>query len=127
MKKGRRAGRGSAGMKLTLERPGVRHQSEFLRLVHRSRALHRPWVSPPATPDAYRAYLRRLRPPTHAGFLVRVAPSGEIAGVINLNEIVRGALQSAYLGYYAFAPLAARGCMRAGLVLAIDHAFGELG
>jgi len=113
--------------KVTLERPALRHQPEFLRLVRRSRALHRPWVSPPATPAAYRAYLLKLRQPTHAGFFVRTASSVEIAGVINLNEIVRGALQSAYLGYYAFEPLAGRGWMRAGLALACEHAFGELG
>lgn len=28
--------------------------------------------------------------------------SGEIAGVINVSEIVRGSFRSAYLGYYVF-------------------------
>lgn len=114
-------------MPVKLQRPSLRHEQEFLRLVRASRDLHRPWVTPPQTPAAYRAYVRKLARPTHAGFLVRVEPSGELAGVVNLNEIVRGALQSAYLGYYAFAPLVGRGHLREGLARVIDLAFGELG
>jgi len=113
-------------MEVSLLAPTLRHQAEFLRLVRLSRDLHRPWVSPPRTAEAYQAYVRKLRRPTHRGFLVRDEASGEFAGVVNLNEIVRGALQSAYLGYYAFAPSAASGRMRAGMAMALDRAFGEL-
>jgi ribosomal-protein-alanine N-acetyltransferase len=108
-----------------LRPPSPADEAEFLHLVRLSRRLHRPWVAPPSTADAYRAYLARLRDQQHTGFLV--CTDGEIAGVINLNEIVRGAFQSAYLGYYAFAPSVRRGWMRAGLGLAADRAFGKLG
>lgn len=114
-------------MSVKLQRPTLRHEAEFLRLARASRDLHRPWVAPPRTSAAYRAYVRRVGRATHEGFLVRVRPSGELAGVVNLNEIVRGALQSAYLGYYAFAPLAGRGHLREGLAQVIDLAFGDLG
>jgi ribosomal-protein-alanine N-acetyltransferase len=50
-------------------------------------------------------------------------PDGELAGVINLNEIVRGGFRSAYLGYYALAPHHAQGHMSAGLRLVIARAF----
>jgi ribosomal-protein-alanine N-acetyltransferase len=40
---------------------------------------------------------------------------------------VRGAFESAYLGYYAFAPHAGRGYITEALALALDRAFGELG
>jgi [ribosomal protein S5]-alanine N-acetyltransferase len=113
-------------MRVELRRPSRRDEAEFLRLVRQSRSLHRPWVSPPSTPALFRAYLARCRDRRHAGFLVCLSPAGEIAGVVNLNEIVHGALRSAYLGYYSFAPHADRGCMRAGLSLALRHAFGEL-
>jgi len=66
--------------------------------VRRSRRLHASWVAPPATPSAYRAYLRRLRRPTHAGFLVCRRDCGALVGVVNISEIVRGAFCSAYLG-----------------------------
>jgi ribosomal-protein-alanine N-acetyltransferase len=54
------------------------------------------------------------------------AVTNELAGVININEIVRYAEQSGRLGYYAFAPLAGRGLMREGLAHVIDIAFREL-
>ncbi len=47
-------------------------------------------------------------------------------GVVNVIEIVRGALQGAYLGYYLFHPFGGRGYMTDGLRLVIDRAFGEL-
>jgi ribosomal-protein-alanine N-acetyltransferase len=53
--------------------------------------------------------------------------SAELVGVINLNEIVRGIFQSAYLGYYAFEPFAGMGLMSEGLALVLEQAFGPLG
>jgi len=54
-------------------------------------------------------------------------PSQELVGVINLNEIVHGSFQSAYLGYYAFHPHAGQGFMTAALAVALLHAFRHLG
>ena len=47
-------------------------------------------------------------------------------GVINLNEIVRGCFQSAYLGYYIGAPYAGQGYMREALMLVSEYAFHDL-
>jgi len=93
--------------------------------VRRSRKLHRPWVAAPSTAVAYRAYLRRARLPTNASYLLRLR-TGELVGVVNLSEIVRGNFRSAYLGYYAFAPHAGQGWMAQGLARAIRVAFGRL-
>jgi len=60
------------------------------------------------------------------GFFV-VTPREDIAGVVNVSEIVRGSFQSAYLGYYALEPFAGSGLLRSGLGLVIAHCFGELG
>jgi len=51
--------------------------------------------------------------------------SGELAGVVNLNEIVRGSFRSAYLGYYAFVPHDRQGNMAEGLRLVVARAFGK--
>src|SRR5262249_61500733 len=81
---------------------------------------------PPAPPAAYGAYLRRVRRPTHFGFLVCRRDSDALVGVVNVSEIVRGAFCSAYLGYYAFVPWQRQGLMTKGLSLVIDHAFRRL-
>jgi ribosomal-protein-alanine N-acetyltransferase len=109
-----------------LERPSARRESEFLAAALRSRALHRGFVGAPSTASDYGDYLRRSRGDRQRAFLVIEAESDELAGVINLNDIVRHAEQSARLGYYAFTPLAGKGLMRAGLALVIGLAFREL-
>src|SRR6185295_7802654 len=111
---------------IRLERLSVRRQAEFLALAKSSRAFHRPWIHPPATPKAFAAYLRRGRGVTQRSFFI-VGPGRELAGVINVSEIVRGAFRSAYLGYYLFKPFARRGYMSEALSLALNQAFGVLG
>jgi [ribosomal protein S5]-alanine N-acetyltransferase len=107
-----------------LERPAARHRAAFVYAARRSRDLHRGWVSPPSTRTQFERYVNGLRRRNREGFLV-VTGTGGIAGVINVSEIVRGSFQSAYLGYYAFEPLAQRGFMRQGLQMVIAHCFGK--
>jgi [ribosomal protein S5]-alanine N-acetyltransferase len=109
--------------RVRLERPTARHRAAFLAGVRRSRRLHTPWVSPPASAAAYAAYLRRSRRSTHVAYLIVLRDSGDLVGVVNVSEIVHGAFRSAYLGYYAFVPHAGRGLMREGLALVITEAF----
>lgn len=113
--------------RVRLEQPGASRQREFLAAVRRSRRLHGRWVSPPATAADYRRWLDRLDERTHIGHFVIDAATDELAGVINLGEVVHGALQSAYLGYYGFAPHAGRGLMAEGMRQVVDRAFGKLG
>lgn len=108
-----------------LERPALRHAQPFLRAVRGSRALHRGWVSPPNDRAKFAQYVRSLGNGSREGFVV-VTGRDELVGVVNVNEIVRGSFQSAYLGYYAFEPFAGRGFLRAGLSLVIARCFGEL-
>jgi ribosomal-protein-alanine N-acetyltransferase len=112
--------------RVRLEQPTVRREQEFLAAVHRSRAFLGRWAAPPSTAAGYRAYVRRLRRPTHQGHFVVLRASGALVGVINLNEIVRGGFRSAYLGYYGFLPHVGRGYMGDGLRLVLRRAFGEL-
>jgi ribosomal-protein-alanine N-acetyltransferase len=101
-------------------------QEEFLAAVAASRAPHRPWVHPPATPEQFRALLRRMRQPSHRGFVVRLRASDELVGFVEITHIVRGALLSGFLGYYVFAGFERLGLMREGLGLAVRHAFSTL-
>jgi len=105
----------------------MRRLSEFLAATRRSRRLHAPWVSPPETSTAYRAYMRRLRQDRQVGHFVCRRDSRELVGVVNVNEIVRGAFRSGYLGYYAFMPHHRQGLMTEGLALVLRDAFRRLG
>src|ERR1041384_4582431 len=107
-----------------LEEPSRKRRDEFLAAVRRSRKLHGRWASPPATPEMFDAYLERLRKETHLGYWVRT-DLGELAGVFNINEIVRGIFCSGYLGYYAFAPHHGCGYMKQGLRAILSEAFGR--
>jgi [ribosomal protein S5]-alanine N-acetyltransferase len=104
-------------------------EAEFVAAALRSRRLHRPWVSAPATAEQFQQYLQRFSADTNRGFVVVVngADGPALAGVVNLSNIVRGVFRSAYLGYYAFAGFEGRGIMKRGLRATVRHAFGELG
>ena len=110
-----------------LREPTAGDQREFLRAVRRSRKLHGRYMHPPNTPAAYRAALERLRLPNHESRFVIETESDGLAGVVSLNEIVRGQFHSAYLGYYALSPYDGRGLMREGLARMLRLAFRELG
>jgi len=100
-------------------------EAEFLRRVRASRALHRPWSYPPATPQAFRELLCNDR--AHdARLVVCRNDDGAIVGYFGLGEIAYGSFRNAYLGYYALEPFAGQGFMREGLELVLKYAFGDL-
>jgi len=113
-------------MPIRIQPLAAEHESAFIAAVRRSASLHRPWVKPPVTPKAFRAYLAKQDGVRGMGF-VAVTDAGELVGVVNVSEIVRGAFHSAYLGYYAFAPQHGRGNMSAALALVLTTMFRKHG
>ncbi|MCF3962554.1 GNAT family N-acetyltransferase [Streptomyces fuscigenes] len=115
------------------ERTFIRHfrpedAEEFTAAARASRDLHRPWLFPPDRPEAYATYTARLlHDNDRAGHLVCSRFDGRIAGFININNIVHGALRGGALGYGVFAHAAGQGLMSEGLRLVMAHAFGPLG
>jgi [ribosomal protein S5]-alanine N-acetyltransferase len=105
-----------------LEKPTARRQQEFLAAVKRSKRLHGSWIKAPETPAAFKAYLQRTQGETHLSYWV-VTKNHALAGVINVNEIVRGAFCSGYLGYYAFMPYNGKGYMSRGLGAVLRNIF----
>jgi ribosomal-protein-alanine N-acetyltransferase len=112
---------------VTVEPPSAADAEEFIAAAVASRELHRPWIDPPDTAERFAAYLERAAREDQAAYLVRHAECGGLVGYANINNIVRGALQSGYLGYAAFAGHAGRGLMTSGLRDVLGRAFGELG
>lgn len=116
----------SSTPRIALRSPTPADAPAFLAAVRASRRLHGRWVSAPADAEAYAGYLARMQQPGYLAFLVVNADDGSLVGVVNLSHIVMGALRSAYLGYYAFAPQAGRGLMTLGLKAVCRHAFQVL-
>ena len=102
-------------------------RDEFLRLAAESRELHRPWTYPPERPEQFDELFARSRRDDCVCLLACLRDGGDIVGVLILSQIVRGAFQSAYLGYYAHERHARQGLMREAMAQTVAHAFGPLG
>jgi [ribosomal protein S5]-alanine N-acetyltransferase len=111
--------------RVVLSHPGRADEADFLAAMAASRKLHRPWLYPPETPDAYRAYLAGLGE-AKVGYLGRRRADGAIVGWANVSAIVRGALQGAFLGYGGVAAFAGQGYMTELLQLVLRDAFTRL-
>jgi ribosomal-protein-alanine N-acetyltransferase len=111
----------AAGPRVYLRRPGPSDAAAFIAGARLSDRLHRGWVQAPTTRKSFAAYLRRF-----AGPGSRDPARASHIGVFNFSEIVRGAFESSYLGYYAFAPHAGQGYMSEGLNLVLALAFAKL-
>jgi ribosomal-protein-alanine N-acetyltransferase len=109
-----------------LERPSLSREAAYLSAARASRKLHRGFVTTSATTQEYRDYLRRSRRRNQESFFVTANDTNELAGVVNVNEIVRYSLNSAYLGYYAFVPYAGCGLMKEGMALVLKFSFRDL-
>ena len=72
-----------------------------------------------------RAVARRARLGTSLPFALRV--EGRLAGQVTVDNIVRGALRSGYLGYWIDRSVAGRGMASLAVALVCDHAFGAVG
>jgi [ribosomal protein S5]-alanine N-acetyltransferase len=111
---------------VVLRNPTPADEDDFLAAMRASRQAHRPWLYPPQTPAAYAAYLERLATDTKFGYLARRADDGAIVGWLNVSEIVRGSLNSAYLGYGGVAAHAGQGYMTEAVRLVLREAFTTL-
>lgn len=120
------AGLADDAARVTLRLPAGPDRDEFVGLARASAGLHHPWMSLAASPEQFRAYLERFDHVTTEGFLVCLRDTGAIAGMVNINSIIRGRFQNGSLGYAAFAPAAGRGYMTEGLGLVVRYGFEGL-
>jgi ribosomal-protein-alanine N-acetyltransferase len=113
-----------------------RDAAEWSRLRLANEDWLRPWEPSAAqawevrhTPATYRAMrrmlARRARMGTSLPFAIRV--EGRLAGQVTLDNVVRGALRSGYLGYWIDRSVAGRGMASLAVALVCDHAFGSVG
>ncbi len=112
---------------VTASAPTPADADDFIAAARASRSGLLPWVDPADTAERFAAYLARAAREDHECFLIRHQACSELVGFVNINSILRGAFQSAYLGYGGFASHAGRGLMTAGVAAVIDFTFTDLG
>jgi ribosomal-protein-alanine N-acetyltransferase len=81
------------------------------------------------TLGVYTQMLRSLRRQARQGTSLPFAVTyqGRLAGQLTVGNVVRGAFNSAYVGYWVDAGVAGRGVMPTALALAVDHCFSTVG
>ena len=107
-----------------IREPQLSDEHPFLDTMQRSQGLHSPWVVAPLTTDEFQSYILRCQLPNNKNLLA--LDEAHIIGVFNLSEIVRGAFQNAYLGFYGSIDYQGRGMMSAAMKLVLEYAFVEL-
>ena len=109
---------------MNIREPLIIDEPAFLKMTRASKAYHTPWVSAPLTHQEFIDFLHRAQQPNQKSFLVLF--DNQIIGVFNLNEIVRGCFQSAYLGFYGSQSYAGKGLMSEALKMILECAFTDL-
>jgi ribosomal-protein-alanine N-acetyltransferase len=119
-------GRRVAGPRVLIRAPTLADEAEWIARMRASRRVHRPWIRMPLTPEAYRDYVARNADDRRAQRIVCRLEDGALVGFINVSEIIRGSLSSAFLGYGGVAEFAGRGYMSEGMQLVLREAFSTL-
>jgi [ribosomal protein S5]-alanine N-acetyltransferase len=113
--------------RIVLRAPTLADADEFTARMRASRAYHGSWISMPETGEAYAAYVERNARDNVELFIACRREDGAIIGFFNISEIIRGKLQSAFLGYGGVAEFAGQGYMTDGMRALLAKAFGPLG
>lgn len=89
---------------------------------------HSTWADRHST-SVFTAMLRKARREARAGRSLPLAITydGRLAGQITANNVVRGAFDSASVGYWVDAAVAGRGILPTALALLVDHCFETIG
>jgi ribosomal-protein-alanine N-acetyltransferase len=118
----------------------LRDAPAWVEVRLRNEAWLSPWEGRPAdapaltwaerhTLGAFSAMLRAQRRDARAGRALPFAVTydGALAGQVTVGNVVRGAYDGAYVGYWVDQRVAGRGVTPTALALALRHAFGEVG
>ncbi|HZW09550.1 MAG TPA: GNAT family protein [Phycisphaerales bacterium] len=121
------------GSTVYLRYPTARDREQYVALRQRSREHLERWEPrPPDGSDAFgeaqfERLLRSRRSADQERFLILELGSRRIVGQVSLGGIIRGPLQSAFMGYWIGAGFTGRGYMTEAAGLCLRHAFRTLG
>ena len=101
-------------MRVYIRKPLISDVKEYVDKNRASMETHRPWVFPATTPAGFRSYCEYMKLPRYEGFFICRKEDDAIVGVVNLSEIIRGALNGAFVGYWLYRGYEGRGYMTEG-------------
>ncbi len=125
-----------AGGLVTVRSLRLRDAAAWSRLRLRDRAHLEPWEPTGDAPWEMRHQIsvwpglyRSLRAEARKGHMIPMAIEldGRFCGQITVGNIVRGALRSAWIGYWVEKDVNGLGVATAALALGLDHCFGPVG
>ena len=93
--------------RVLLREPTLGDEAEWLSRMRASRRYHAPWIQMPVTPDADGAYVARDGEPRREQRIVVRLDDHALVGFVNVSEVIRGKLSSAFLGYGGIAEIRA--------------------
>jgi ribosomal-protein-alanine N-acetyltransferase len=120
----------------------LRDGAAWVEIRYRNEAWLAPWeATPPSAASfpmswgerqslgVFTQMLRTLRRQARQGVSLPFAVTldGRLAGQLTVGNVVRGAFNSAYVGYWVDSAIAGQGVMPTALALAVDHCFGAVG
>jgi ribosomal-protein-alanine N-acetyltransferase len=122
------------GEGIRLRHPCLDDYDAWAKLRYASRAHTEPfepsWAEDELTRSAFKRRLRRYQSDVEAGsgypFFIFRASDDVLVGACNLNNVRRGVLQSADIGYWIGAPYVRKGHARAALRRVLSFGFGPL-
>jgi ribosomal-protein-alanine N-acetyltransferase len=99
---------------------------EFVALARSSARFHRGLMKLPQTKEAFKAFIERVSGEASECFVICRRSDGAIAGIINMSQIFRGPLKSAYLGYGLGKDFVGNGFATEAVGLVVQFAFRTL-
>ncbi|OIP30518.1 MAG: hypothetical protein AUK47_24895 [Deltaproteobacteria bacterium CG2_30_63_29] len=116
------------GGRVFIRYPTQKDSDAFLDVVHSSRTFYAGLVDPPASAEAFAAYLGRSCGDEFCSILVLRTADETLLGVYELGALAEdGGVLQASITCYVSAAYAGRGYMGEALRLVLDFAFADLG
>ncbi len=112
---------------LTLGRVVRGDAAEITAANARNRGHHLPWIAPPIDEASFALWFQGGLTGPHVNLVARLAATGELVGVVCLENIVGGAFWSCDLSYYGMTGFEERGLMTGAVRLALRHGYAQLG
>lgn len=112
----------SSKRSVIIRAPELTDAAEVLTSIYQSHSSLEPWVVVPKTDLEFMLYCQRIKSDdAYLGYLI--IDHNKVAGIININDIIRGSFQSASIGFYLFSDFIGKGVMSAGLQLVLQEVF----